>query len=170
MFCSWPQEPLTGQSATELIVTIEWKLLVSTRRIKAQPGFEKTETRKQLFPPDVLLWWGEPRPQVSLRVPDVPEVSRAEMHVATGGLVGGTGLRCAPTCSFSLGVVRVKVFYSVVTWRIFGVLQSFVYNCPAFACSVFQVIKTNIKTINKCADSHTPSFRYVQRWSGKPYQ
>lgn len=73
------------------------------------------ETRKKLILPDVLLCLGVSRPQVSLRATDVPEVSWAEMHVATGGLLGGKGLHCALTCSFLFGDVRVTVFYSAVT-------------------------------------------------------
>lgn len=85
---------------------------------------------------------------MSLRITDVPEGSSS----ACGDWKrGGRTLLCS---NFKLFVrdVRVTVFYSVVTGRNFGVLQSFLSDCPAFACSVFQVIKTKIKTINRCAD------------------
>lgn len=87
-------------------------------------------------------------PQVSLRITDVPEGSSS---ACSDWKKRWRTLLCS---NFKLFVrdVRVTVFYSVVTGRNFGVLQSFLSDCPAFACSVFQVIKTKIKIINHCAD------------------
>lgn len=80
---------------------------------------------------------------MSLRITDVPEGSSS----ACGDWKrGGRTLLCS---NFKLFVrdVRVTVFYSVVKGRNCGVLQSFLSDCPAFACSVFQVIKTKINTV-----------------------
>lgn len=44
--------------------------------------------------------WVHQGPQVSLRVTDVPEDSRAELYVVTGNEGQGGGLYCAPIFSF----------------------------------------------------------------------
>lgn len=129
-------------------------------RTSIGPRFLSNDQNKELA--NSLLMrsfvWVHQGPQVSLRVTDVPEDSRAELYVVTGNEGQGGTLLCS---DFQLFVrdVRVTVFYSVVTQRNFGVVQSFLSDCPAFACSVFQVIKTKIKTTKRCADMRFQYFK-----------